>query len=107
MTGTTISVDLALLLMISGNAAAWAKVFFDARKSKANGKDHSAIAPCGADPQMVADHIAILATHASEIEGLGRSLDLVRTENTQSHRDQEAKLDRILRNGHDKNHEDK
>jgi hypothetical protein len=106
MAGTTVSIDLALIVMISGNFAAWAKVFFDARKSKANGKDRSAVSPCGADPQMVANHIAALSAHETEIKGLGRSIDLVRAENERAHGAQDGKLDRILRSGHEKDRED-
>lgn len=92
ITGT----DVLWLVAVSGNAAAWVKVFVDAKKGRSNGKDHSVIPPCGASPEMVADHISQLAAHKNELTNLGRSIDLVRTDNATAHLHQDKKLDRLL-----------
>jgi len=105
MTGT-ITVDIALLVILSSQLATWVKVFIDAKKARAEAVRLSltpslittvANPPCSSE--MVREHIAKLQEHATEIENIKDSVVLLRTETLAASNRIETKLDKILMNG--------
>jgi hypothetical protein len=105
MAGTgTVTVDIALLILLSSQIAQWAKVYIDAKNMKranlvALKAEPSIITTVATPPcsqEMMQEHIAKLTTHTVEIAGLKDSLAILRTENNEGHDKIESKLDKIL-----------
>jgi len=105
MTGT-ITLDIAMILLISSQIANWVKVYFDAKKAKAEAVRLSlspslittvANPPCS--PEMIREHIAKLQEHSTDIENIKDSIILLRTETLAATNRIETKLDKIIMNG--------
>lgn len=101
---STITIDIAVVVLVSSQIAQWAKVYIDARNMKranlvALKAEPSIITTVATPPctaEMMAEHIAKLTTHTVEIAGLKESIAILRTENNEGHTKIETKLDKIL-----------
>jgi hypothetical protein len=65
--------EAMVALAIMGNAGAWAKVFVDGRKYRANGKG------CGA-PEVMREHCEILTTHTVQINGIKEDVSEIKAD---------------------------
>jgi len=100
----TITIPVALLVLLSSQAAMWVKIYLDAKSLKkaslvALRAEPSIITTVATPPctaEMVKEHIEKLAKHSAEIAGLQDSLAILRTENIDGHDKIETKLDKIL-----------
>lgn len=100
----TVTIDIALLVLLSSQIAQWAKVYIDARNMKranlvALKAEPSIITTVATPPctaEMMQEHISKLTTHTVEIAGLKESIAILRTENNEGHTKIETKLDKIL-----------
>lgn len=94
----TITIDIALLLLVLSSMAQWVNIYLVGKRLKQERemKSQEVKAPiCAAAADMVANHIAMLATHAAELESMKQSLDLLRSSQEAGMASVNKKLDTI------------
>jgi hypothetical protein len=110
----TITVDVALAVLMASGAAHWVKIIIDAKKTRRDRERQIAddakqavdsLPRCAAAQLMVKEHIELLATHSAEIGSLQANLGDLRKENRDDHEKICIRLDKIIANGHGRPHE--
>ena len=103
----TITIDVAIAILVMSQVAQWAGIYLNNRNAKKSlevrMKEEAKKAQmpmCAAAAEMVKDHISLLATHSAEISSIRAEMKTMREENHQAHKDICDRLDRILMNSH-------